>query len=148
MQFQYHSLLKKHLVSHSWVTYQCKSCQRVFKCSDHSTKHELNCTGENSNLLVPSFVSNVLNSTTIDLEVLTLSNSDSFVEDQLVPGNYEIDSQLENDESVSLYENKDFVPSSNSIVSVNISRNWKLYREANDKKQKSWINYSVIDISW
>ena len=108
-------------------------CQRVFNPSDHFTKYELNCTVENSNLLVPSFVSNVLNSTTIDLEVLTLSNSDSFVEDQLVPGNYEIDSQLENDESVSLYENKDFVPSSNSIVSVNISRNWKLYREANEK---------------
>ena len=87
-QFQYHSLLKKHLVSHIRVTYQCKSCQRVFKCSDHFTKHELNCTVENSNLLVPSFVSNVLNSITIDLEVLTLSNSDSFVEDQLVPGNY------------------------------------------------------------
>ena len=132
-QFQYHSLLKKHLVSHSRVTYQCKSCQRVFKRSDHFTKHELNCTVENSNLLVPSFVSNVLNSTTIDLEVLTLSNSDSFVEDQLVPGNYEIDSQLENDESVSLNENNDFVPSSNSIVSVNTSCNWKLYREANEK---------------
>ena len=66
-QFQYHSLLKKHLVSHSRVTYQCKSCQRVFKRSDHFTKHELNCTVENSNLLVPPFVSNVLNSKTIDL---------------------------------------------------------------------------------
>ena len=98
--------------------------QRVFKRSDHFTKHELNCTVENYNLLVPSFISNVLNSTTIGLEVLTLSNSDSFVEDQLVPGNYETDS---------LNENNDFMPSSNSIASVNTSRNWKLYREANEK---------------
>ena len=88
---------------------------RVFKCSDHVTKHKLNCTVENSNLLVPSFVSNVLNSTTIVLEVLTLSKHYHyhFVEDQLVPGNYEIDSQLENDESVGLNVNNDFVPSSN-----------------------------------
>ena len=127
-QFQYHSLLKKHLVSHSRVTYQGKSYQRVFKRSDHFTK-QLNCTLENSNLLVPSFVSNVLNSTTIDLEVLTLSNSDSFVEDQLVPGNYEIDSQLENDESVNLNENNDFVPSSISIFSVTGSYAEKLMRK-------------------
>ena len=125
--------MRKHLVSHSRVTYQCKLCQRVFNPSDHFTKHELNCTVENSNLLVPSFVSSVLNSTTIGLEVLTLSNSDSFVEDQRVPGNCEIDSQLENNKSLSLNENSDFVPSSNSIVSVNTSCNWKLYREANEK---------------
>ena len=107
----------------------------VFKCLVRFTKHELNCPVENSNLLVPSFVSNVFNSTTIDLGVLTLSNSDSFVEDLLAPGNYEIDSQLENDESVSLNENNDYVPSSNSIVSVNTSCNWKLYREANEKNK-------------
>ena len=55
------------------------------------------------------------------------------MEDQLVPGNYEIDSQLENDEKVNLNENNDFVPSSNSIVPDNTSHNWKLYREANEK---------------
>ena len=132
-QFSYPISLKKHLVTHR-QSYHCNTCKRVYKCLDQihqiRLKHRFNCTE-----IIPSFIiSSVLHSTTTDFEALSIANSKSFVEDQVLPEITFEENQFENDNNDSHFENDNNDSQFESInsnnmqilcrnVSVNTSRN-------------------------